>query len=602
MNFIQPYKSVIERLDQWPIFKLSQDRRRFIEEIDDFTIQRLELEHPKLYDLIAETIYQERIRIKESPWKVDPPNENQFWNRIRKQLVKSDSEPPPKALETQREILHKIIHRYSEEIVGTFSIPTFQFARRFLNVFFNRLLNAAAERWWRVFGSRYRLHERIQVFGDAEMIRGLFSKGTVVVVPTHFSNLDSILIGFAMDQIMGLPSFSYGAGLNLYNSGLPAFFMNRLGAYRVDRRKKNPIYLETLKAMSNLSIQRGTNTLFFPGGTRSRSGLIEHRLKLGLLGTAVEAQRTLCQNMEQNVEGNFVNIKENAGNAKEMPIISLKKRQYTEGVLPLKNEKIFIVPLTTSYHFVLEAPFLIHQHLQITGKERYLKGRSEGNSLREWFRFIWQFFSKKSDIILSFGKPMDIFGNAIDADGTSRDARGNTLDIADYFKNNGSVNADLQRETEYTKLLANKIVDCFHRENIVLSSHVVAFTAFNMLKTANETLDLYALLRLPPDDYVFPIEDFTAAVEAVQAALIELEAKNRLKLSNEIRLSPAELVADGMKNVGIYHVRKPLLFNKKGDIESDDFNTLFFYHNRLENFGLAKRVKWENFKMEMKDE
>ena len=179
---------------------------------------------------------------------------------------------------------------------------------------------------------------------------------------------------------------------------------------------------------------------------------------------------------------------------------------------------------------------------------------------------------------------------------------GNTLDIADYFKNNGSVNADLQRETEYTKLLANKIVDCFHRENIVLSSHVVAFTAFNMLKTANETLDLYALLRLPPDDYVFPIEQFTAAVEAVQAALIELEAKNRLKLSNEIRLSPAELVADGMKNVGIYHVRKPLLFNKKGDIESDDFNTLFFYHNRLENFGLAKRVKWENFKMEMKDE
>jgi glycerol-3-phosphate O-acyltransferase len=563
MKYIEPFSPLFKKMSDWPIYKLSQDRRRFIAEIDDFVIERLIKEQPKLYDLIMQTMYQERIRIKETPWKVDPPNERQFLDRIRKQLVESETEPKPKAKETHNDILRKFVHRYSEEIVGTFSLRTMRFARSFLSLFFNRLLNAATERWWRFLSSKSRLHERIQVHGDVQTIQDLFSKGTVVVVPTHFSNLDSVLIGFAMDHIMGLPQFSYGAGLNLFNSGAAAFFINRLGAYRIDRRKKNAIYLETLKGMSNLAIQRGTNTLFFPGGTRSRSGEVEKRLKMGLLGTVVEAQRAMCERGDTN--------------------------------------KVFIVPLTTSYHTVLEAPFLIHQHLQIVGKERYLKGRTEVNSFREWFRFIWQFFAKRSDIVLSFGKPMDVLGNFVDNEGISRDSRNNVLDVSDYFTTEGVIKEDLQREGEYTKLLADKIVDRFHRENIVLSSHVVAFTAFNILKESNDKLDLYALLRLPPDDFVFSLATFTAAVAAIQTALFDHEEKGRLKLSDAIRLSPEELVQDGVKNLGVYHVRKPLLFNRKGDLESDDFNVLFFYHNRLENFNLAKRVKWDKFKLVQKE-
>lgn len=594
MDPVKPYPQVFERIDQWPIYKLSQDRRRFIDEIDEFTLNRLIKEHPKLYNLIAETVYLERIRIKESPWKVDPPNESLFWNRLRSKLVKSESEPKVQAKETHKEVIQRIIHRYSTEIVGTFSIATFRFARLFLNNFFNRLLNAAAERWWRILSSRNRLHERIQVYGELDAIRTLMKKGIVIVVPTHFSNIDSILVGFAMDQIVGLPSFSYGAGLNLYNSGAAAFFMNRLGAYRVDRRKKNPIYLETLKTMSMLSIVRGTNTLFFPGGTRARSGMVETRLKMGLLGTAVEAQRVLCQQVMRDAKGKEQEAKgEGQSHANST-------KEATEGGQNEELTKIFVVPLVMSYHFVLEAPFLIRQHLQITGKEKYIAGRSEGNSIREWLKFGWQFFAKKSDVILSFGKPMDIMGNFVDANGTSFDARNNQLDIKDYFTTEGVVTEDLQREAEYTKLLADRIVDRFHRENIVLSSHVVAFTAFNILRANNESFDLFALLRLPPDDFIFPIENFTEAIEAVQVALFELEEKGRLKLSDVIRLSATELVEDGLRNLGVYHVRKPLLFNKKGDVESDDFSTLFYYHNRLENFGLTKRVRWEKYKMEMR--
>ena len=111
-------------------------------------------------------------------------------------------------------------------------------------------------------------------------------------------------------------AFVYGAGLNLFGIRALAYFMNKLGAYKVDRRKKNLPYLETLKTYSTLAMTNGCNSLFFPGGTRSRSGAIEDKLKLGLLGTAMEAQRL-----------NYLN---NGAEAK----------------------KIFVVPVVFGYNFV----------------------------------------------------------------------------------------------------------------------------------------------------------------------------------------------------------------------------------------------------------
>jgi len=102
-----------------------------------------------------------------------------------------------------------------------------------------------------------------------------------------------MVIGYAMHAAVGIPAFSFGAGLNLFDNEIVGYFINRLGAYRVDRRKKNPIYLECLTSMAAYSIQKGINNLFFPGGTRSRNGGMEDRLKLGLLGSSIEAQRNM---------------------------------------------------------------------------------------------------------------------------------------------------------------------------------------------------------------------------------------------------------------------------------------------------------------------
>lgn len=561
---VKIYPRIIERIEDWPIYLLSKDRPEFVRQIDEHTYTRMVSKHRKdLADLLVKTIYQERIRIKESPWKVDPPNERSFWNRISKRLIKksldrNDSE----AKAVNEEILQKIIHRYSEEIVGTFQIPTFRFAQRFLTAFFNRLFNAAVGKSLRaMFRGRRHLYERLNVVGDVETVRQLFQHGTVVVLPTHSSNLDSILVGYAMDQIMGMPSFSYGAGLNLYNFGPAAYYMNRLGAYRVDRRKKNPIYLETLKTMSRLSIQRGVNSLFFPGGTRSRSGMLENDLKLGLLGTAVEAQRALAQQKS--------------------------------------DKKVFVVPMVICYNSVLEAPFLIEQHLKITGKENYIRLKDEGTSVRAWLRFIWRFFSTTSDITLSLGKPMDVLGNFVDAQGRSFDLHNNELDIRDYFISKHEVNEDRQREEEYTKLLAERIVERYYAENVVLSSHLVAYAVFQMLRHENPKLDIFGILRLPPDEYIFPHKAVEEVIEQMQQQLITWEKQGKIRLDAKIHLDPKTLLKNGIDDLGIFHTEKPIVFTRDGNIVSTNFRVLYFYHNRLENYHLHKYVHWKAEEIEV---
>jgi glycerol-3-phosphate O-acyltransferase len=548
------YPHILPDISDWPIFKLSEDRKKFTEHLEQFTLERIVgLPKENLTDLIAETIYQEKIRIREEPWKVDPPNERQFWARIKKRLIRySVDKDESISAQNNSYILKQIIHRYALEIVGSFKINTFLFARKFLTWFFNQLLSAS---FWkiRLKGGKKRLVRKLIVRGDIDHVRTLAQKGTLIIVPTHFSNLDSILIGYTLDTIVGLPAFSYGAGLNLYNTGYTAYFMNRLGAYRVDRRKKNKIYLETLKAMSNLSIQRGTNSIFFPGGTRSRSGAIERKLKMGLLGTVVEAQRALIQ----------------------------------------KNEatKIYIVPLVLSYHFVLDGQSLIDQFLKQQGKFRYFKEGKDYSGVTGVIRFIWKLLSEGNEITFSFGKPMDVIGNPVDQQGNSKDTYNQHIDLADYFKSNGVVNTDLQRETEYTSLLAERIIERFHADNVVLSSHLIAFAAFEVLRKENPKLDLYGILRLPTEDYIFEHHTLHAAVNQLKIALVQYAEKDKLLLSPEINSEIDALIADGIKHLGTFHIKKPLKKNKSGEIISENFYLLYFYHNRLTGYGLEKWIK-----------
>src|SRR5690606_5130441 len=479
-----------------------------------------------------------------------------FWSKVKSNLVAIASDlslPSNKKMERYEAVLEDITRRYTEEIASNFKHSHYKVTRRVVKFGFARLLNTARGKGMKsLFSRRYSLQDKIQIIGETDQLRELASKGTIVMTPTHFSNLDSILIGWTISTL-GLPPFIYGAGLNLFNIEIFAYFMNALGAYKVDRRKKNLPYIETLKTYSSEAIQFGCHSLFFPGGTRSRSGRLEKSLKLGLLSTAIEAQRINYEKGLNDVSG-----------------------------------KVFIVPVTINYHFVLEAPSLIKEYLNQTGQERYYEESDEFSNSYKISKFLFKFFTKGSDISVSIGKPMDILGNYVDAEGNSLDKKGRIIDCKDYFLAGGKITVDKQRENEYTLKLGKRIVEEFHKINRVFSSHLVAFTAFQMIKREHRKLDLFDLLRLPEEDISLPYDAFKAACQMVLSQLGELELAGRLRLAPHLRRSMDEVIAHGLSNVGMYHAKRPLIKNASGEIVTEDLNLLYFYHNRLDGYALQK--------------
>lgn len=510
-----------------------------------------------IQELVEQTMFLEHIRMTEDPWRVDPKSEKKFWSRIKKGLVHTEQgvHDEAAAFFKNREMLELIVDRYANEIESAFKPQSYHFAKRFLPFFFSTLLNASAGKTLKsTINHSVGLQEKVHLIGETEALRNLAKKGTVLLVPTHISNVDSILVGWSL-HALGLPAFIYGAGLNLFNSKILSYFMNRLGAYKVDRRKKNPIYRQTLNSYSTVAIHEGVHSLFFPGGTRSRSGMIEKKLKLGLLGTAMEAQR----------------------------------RNFSLGV-KAQTEKIFVVPMVMSYHFVLEAKSLINQHLKRTGQEQYYILKDEFASHRKFLKFIWNTFSTKSDISLAFGKPMDLFGNPVDENGVSYDHHGRPVDLRSYFMSKGEITTDLQRDGEYTRMLGEKIVDRYHIENRVFSSHLIAFVAFQLLKKRNKNWDLYGVLRLPEDERSIKLEQFHATVDRVLQHLRHMADQGKVHLAAHMVNDTKTIIEHGVKNLGVYHSKRPLSYQDEQTLIVEDMNLLYYYHNRMEGYGLSTLI------------
>lgn len=548
------YKPILDGIPDWPVYQLSRNRKEFIEEVTNKTVEHILKSRSKgkqIIDDLEATVYREQNRIKRNRWRVDPPDEKRFWATIKSELVELNNQ---QHTGKEVEILKRIVGRYANEIAGNFKPSSYRFARRMITFWFRRLLNGArVKKFGAFFRSKYTLRDKIHIVGKVKMLRKLASKGTVIMVPTHFSNLDSILIGWVIHSL-GLPAFIYGAGLNLFNIKIFAYFMNSLGAYKVDRRKKNLPYLETLKMYSSLAIEKGAHSLFFPGGTRSRSGMIEKQLKLGLLSTTVESQRNLYL---KNEEG--------------------------------RGRKIFIVPVTINYHFVLEAPDLINDYLQVKGQDRYFQEEDNYGSF-PLLKFMFKFFTKGSNISVSIGRGLDVIGNYVDEDGNSLDPNGKVIETRDYFVSNGQVSIDHQREHEYTRMLAAKISAEYHRINRVFASHLVAFIAFEMFVKQHPKLDLFGVLRLPEEELEIPYEEFRATFKRVRKQIYLMKDDYKINHATHMKGKADIVIKRGLDNVGIFHLRRPLLQNKKGNIITQDLNLLYYYHNRLVGYDLEKII------------
>ena len=530
-NKSKKYKKIVTRSKFWPIVKLFEDRKKFMSDVSIKSQKKIisKVNDENLYDEIVNTLYKEKLRISNISWKADPKDDKKFWYDIKDKILKFKEDKYNS--EIRKKLLPLIINRYTIEITGNFRRSHYSFARRLIISFLARLLNTARLR--NPFGN-LNLDSTINIVGKKKQLRKLSKIGTIVLVPTHFSHLDSALIGWIISHL-GLPAFMYGAGLVLYNMKIFAYFFNSLGAYKVDRRKKHLLYLETLKTYTEEAIINGCHNLFYPGGTRSRSGSIEKNLKLGLLGSTLEAQKELES----------------------------------------KGKKIFIVPVTFSYQFVLESPALINQYLsKNTNDDQHLKDLGYSNTYKI-LTFLIKYFTQSNSIAVSFGSPLDVFGNRVNNNGDK--IEDNNLS---FLKNNKS---------EILNKLSDKIIEELMRGTVVFPSLLMAFVAFEIIRKRFIKMDINSLLYLPEDELCIEINYFKKYYKKANDYIQEISDHKRIKKSPDLELPLEKQIKIGCKNLGLYHAVKPLKLGEN-QLKIKNFKMLYYYRNRLEGYGIKKKI------------
>ncbi|GAC1352144.1 MAG: hypothetical protein NVS3B20_09220 [Polyangiales bacterium] len=550
---------------QAPIFRFNEQRDQLVEAVVGRVVA--EARDPVL--LLNDAAYHEirRLETMRGPEREDIGR----WRKLARSLGQTGAD-------AARNILGDVARGHARDVNGNFDRRVYKLASRVLPMGLSVLLNPQVLARHSIFDivRGNALSDRIATSGPLERIKKLTEIGTVVYVPTHLSNLDSPVFAHALESC-GLPPVTYGAGKNLFSNPVLSFFMRNLGAYRVDRRLKHELYKTVLKSYSSILIERGFHSLFFPGGTRSRSGGVERKLKLGLAGTGLEA--------------------------------------FVRTSLAGKPRRVFFVPATINYMLTLEAETLIEDTLKEQGKSRYIIDDDESTRLGRMTAFGRKLFQMEGSCAVRFGTPLDPFGNEVDDAGISHDRRGRPVDPRTYVtrghdsaqsnsrthtthsahqEHNAQgtqsagehVNLDFARDAQYTRELGEVVMAAYLRDTIAMPTHVVATAAFAKLRASAPNADLFALVR-KRDEVVVPEAEMVAEVAQVQARLATLESKGAIVLSSSVRGATArELLRDAERAFNGYH-SSPVLRARDGGVALVDPKLLLYYQNRLAAHGVS---------------
>jgi len=538
--------------------RLTREQREYVRSevirrtVDDHKEMVRRAKDLSLEVIINDAVYQEQERLRGAKAGKEAKQQLRFWNKVAHEFHQVS--------EAERErILEDIAGMYVDEIMGYFNPVIHKVTAKILPWGLKALLSRfSPSAWLKYLGTRLNLEENIVITGPIDRIRELAGRATLIMTPTHVSNLDSIVIGLGL-YLKRLPPFTYGAGLNLFSNPVISFFMNNLGAYKVDRRKKNGIYKNALKHYATLSMEMGQHNLFFPGGTRSRSGEVEQKIKLGLLGCGVNVY-----------------------------VSNLQKGK--------PDPDLFIIPCTLSCSLVLEAPSLIEDYLKETGKSRYIRVRSDFSRPMRVLNFWRNLQSMESRIHMHFGEPLDLFGNRVDGDGVSRDSHGRPVDRRKYVETDGKPAHNPQRDQEYTRELGRSILSAFHRDNMAMSTHVTAFAVFNLMRRRHPQYDLYRILRTSGPDHAIPLAEVLAELTNLLARLRAMEAAGGILLAGDLKtgdLKARDLKTADAKEVFAkakvifqsFHDQEVLREGPRG-VYTGNMKLLYYYRNRLDHYGL----------------
>ena len=528
-------RTYVPRPEDPKIFWFNTERADIVDEVVRRIMERYDAEESA--ELALNDAAYHEIRRLEADKSEGARRKLDYWRGILRRVGRM-------SVEGKHETLREIAHAMAKDVAGNFDPRVYHFASRFVPGVLTAAMNPS-NILHNVVGGGGRLDGLVASEGPIDKIRHLSRRGTVVLVPTHSSNLDSIAIAWVLFR-EGLSPVVYGAGKNLFTNPIISFFMHNLGAYRVDRRVKAGLYKEILKAYSCVVIERGYHSLFFPGGTRSRSGALEAHLKLGLAGTGVEA---FARNRARGID-----------------------------------RPVYFVPATINYALVLEAETLIEDYLKEEGRARYIIEDDEFSRIERWISFFNKFRGLESVCVIRFGEPLDPFGNSVDDQGNSLAPDGRVIDPGTYVSRRGTPSVDARRDAAYTRALGKVLAEAYQRETVVMPTQLVAHVIFRRIVRATPGLDLFARLRYR-GAIAIPCDELTAEIGQTRDRLLALEAAGRVHVSNFVRRQPPATILEGVLSTWAgYHAARPVARVQSGSLIAEDPNLLLFYQNRLRPF------------------
>ena len=530
---LKPY---VPRPSDPSIFWFNSERDDIVSDVVSRICGALETDRSHLELALNDAAFHE-IRRLEKQRDDEARDRLGYWRSMIRRVARMDDSE-------QRRVLHTIVTSMARDVAGNFDPRVYRFARQAVPRLIGGVMEPRRLSKDLMATAPTALDRVLRVQGDLEHLQQLQSRGSLVFVPTHSSNLDSIVLAQALETA-GLPPAIYGAGKNLFTNPIISFFMHNLGAYRVDRRIRVSLYKDVLKLYSQVMIERGYHSLFFPGGTRSRSGMIERHVKLGLLGSAVEA--------------------------------------FTTNQVRRIDRPVWFVPTTINYALVLEAETLIRDWLTEEGQARYIIEDDEFSRIDRWVAFFRKVVGMRGACIIRFGTPIDPFGNDVDETGQSVTPTGRVIDPGGYVEHRGKPVADPARDAAYTRELGEVLARRYEQDTVLMSTQVVAHVLFRALVQATPGMDLFARLRLR-GEIALEQEEVCKAIGEAQERLGDLERKGRVLLSDVVKEdAPSELLERALGYWNGYHDSTAARLEGNRVVLHDP-SLLLYYQNRLVPF------------------
>jgi glycerol-3-phosphate O-acyltransferase len=148
----------------------------------------------------------------------------------------------------------------------------------------------------------------------------------------------------------------------------------------------------------------------------------------------------------------------------------------------------------------------------------------------------------------------------------------------------------VHRDQQYTQILGERILKEFKENTVVLSSNLVAYVAFQIIRIRFKQFSVFEILSLPKDETTISEIEFKIVLDRIRDRLKILEKDKKIILSSDLDLPKEELMNVGIEKVGSSHTTYVLKKNKKGVISTQSMKLLYYYHNKLSSYGLDEYI------------